>query len=361
MDHLRPPTPHDAGPPSGTPLPAGTSWTRELLFVGGAAGLASALLMISGSQGAAGLAAILFLLTPLPMLLAGLGWGWRASAIAALSGLLAAFFTFGPRLALIFALSQAVPAACVCWLAFQRGTGRTGAGDNTTQHRAELAPLDPRHPEAWSAPGVIITALALMAGALATASMAAIGGDLESLATAARAALRAHFKDPGGLGSSGITSEQLDAMIPLFVRILPAMTAASWLLMMLANLWLSGRILMASGRLARPWPDLAALRLPPMLGIALAVALLLTLVPGLTGIAAQGFASAIAVAYALVGLAVLHTITRGNAYRPFALSVAYLAALVFAPYGTGLVAIVGLLDGPMRLRARYGGSKPGHS
>ena len=54
-----------------------------LFLIGAGAGLVSAALFASAATATA-LAGVLFYLAPLPICLAGLGWGWMAAAIAAL-------------------------------------------------------------------------------------------------------------------------------------------------------------------------------------------------------------------------------------------------------------------------------------
>ena len=53
------------------------------LIIGIGAGLASALLFYSAARGSPLLSTMLLLLTPLPTLLAGLGWGWVPAAVGA--------------------------------------------------------------------------------------------------------------------------------------------------------------------------------------------------------------------------------------------------------------------------------------
>ena len=56
------------------------------LLIGIGGGLASALLFYSAARGSPMLSTLLLLLTPLPTLLAGLGWGWLPAAAGALAG-----------------------------------------------------------------------------------------------------------------------------------------------------------------------------------------------------------------------------------------------------------------------------------
>ena len=57
-------------------------------LIGLGAGLASALLFYSAARGSPLLGTLLLLLTPLPSLLAGLGWGWLPAAAGAVAGAL---------------------------------------------------------------------------------------------------------------------------------------------------------------------------------------------------------------------------------------------------------------------------------
>ena len=67
---------------------------------------------------------------------------------------------------------------------------------------------------------------------------------------------------------------------------------------------------MYSRRLGRPWPDLAAMTFPRPVMAALAIAVGLSLVGGLIGIIAGVLAASLLMAYGVLGLAVLHAVTR---------------------------------------------------
>ena len=64
-------------------------------IIGAGSGVVSAALFASAATGTA-IAAILFYLTPLPLGLAGLGWGASAAAIAGLVGTLLIALVLGP-------------------------------------------------------------------------------------------------------------------------------------------------------------------------------------------------------------------------------------------------------------------------
>src|ERR671935_1160027 len=74
------------------------------LIIGAGSGLVSAALFASAAT-ATSLAGILFYLAPLPLCLAGLGWGGMAALLAALTGTVVVAASLGPATAAIFALS----------------------------------------------------------------------------------------------------------------------------------------------------------------------------------------------------------------------------------------------------------------
>jgi Predicted membrane protein (DUF2232) len=321
--------------------------------VGVAAGVCSALLFVAGAGGSLILALLLFTLAPLPVFIAGLGWGPQAVLCAGAAGMATSAIVQGPRLAVVYVIALAVPVAVVCWLAHLRRPA--------PQPPAALPGQPPPPADAnldWFPAGDLLAWIAVMAGCLALASLLMIGTDTGTITATARALLERQMAAWARAGGRAATAAELDAITGVFVRLLPAATAMSWMFMMLLNLWLAGRIQRKSGRLFRPWPRLAALELPPWLTIALALTLAISFTSGLPALVAGGFASAFMTAYAAAGLAVLHWISHGKANRPFTLGAAYVSALMLAPYGTMPIAVVGLLEPWLRLRGRTPGPPP---
>jgi hypothetical protein len=122
----------------------------------------------------------------------------------------------------------------------------------------------------------------------------------------------------------------------------------------LLNLWLAGRITLASGRLKRPWPDLADFTMPASATFVLLFALALSFVDGMPGLVAAGIAAPFALAFGLVGLAVAHTLTRGSPWQGFMLAALY-TGIVFVPHIGLLLAIGGLAETIFHYRAAMGG------
>jgi len=131
---------------------------------------------------------------------------------------------------------------------------------------------------------------------------------------------------------------------------MPPTAAILAMLTSLLNLWLAGRVVKFSGRLTRPWPDLTAMRAPPLLAIALALAIALSFVDGLLGIVAQVVCASLLMAYAVLGFSVLHAVTRGWNGRPFVLAGTYLAMLLVT-WLILAVCLLGLIDTVIDVRA----------
>jgi hypothetical protein len=139
-------------------------------------------------------------------------------------------------------------------------------------------------------------------------------------------------------------------LVDLLVMALPPAAAVIDTLTNVINLWLATKIVLVSGRLRRPMPDLAAMRFPPYAAAVFGVSILGTFIPGIAGIVATVFAFAMLIAYGVLGLAVLHTITRGLAVRPFVLGGAYAAVMLGWPILA--LSMLGLTDSALDIRGR---------
>jgi hypothetical protein len=117
------------------------------------------------------------------------------------------------------------------------------------------------------------------------------------------------------------------------------------------NLWLAARIVRVSGRLRRPPPELAAMQFPAYAPLLTAAAVAGSFLSGLLGIAAGVLAAALLMAYAILGFAVLHAITRNVTGRPFLLGGIYAAVLVFG-WPVLLMTLLGLADAALDFRGR---------
>ena len=107
------------------------------------------------------------------------------------------------------------------------------------------------------------------------------------------------------------------------VNMAPVAAAAVAMPTLTLNLWLAAKIAATSGRLHRPWPDLRTTTLPPMTLAALCVAIAFCFSGGLIALLAKIVTSALMLAYAFTGFAVLHTLTLAVKSRAFWLGSTY--------------------------------------
>lgn len=310
------------------------------LIIGLCAGLASAVLFYSAARGSPLIGTLLVLLTPLPSMLAGLGWGWLPAALGAFAGsaLMAAIASL--PFAVGYFLALGAPVAMAAYLAY---LSRPNPDDAAQRE--------------WYPAGRLVAALSLYGGALPVLMLPLIGGTYEILrAPMGEFLRRLSARATPDLGMPQLTEVQIDALAELFIYILPGAVAAYWLGIFALNLYLAGRVARASGRLGRDWPDLASLAYPLGFQILLAVALVATFVPGVLGVAGVGLSGSLLLAYFFAGLALMHYIARVRA--PWILWLVYTGVLFIEPYTAILLMMAGLLEPAFKFRQRFGQPPP---
>ena len=103
-------------------------------------------------------------------------------------------------------------------------------------------------------------------------------------------------------------------------------------------------------RLPRPWPFIPSTTLPRQALLLLIAAAFVATTGGFVGVAAMAFVGALLAAFMFSGLATLHDISRGRAWRmPMLISV-YVALVVMQALLTPLLAIAGVIDTLLGLR-----------
>ena len=310
-----------------------------------AAGGASALMFVSIISGAP-ISLLLVYFAPLPLMVAALGWG---PLVATIGGIMAATMIgviFGLPLCIAFAITIALPA---WWLGHLALLGRPVAGVASTENGA--SPVAPT--VEWYPVGRILLWISGFAVLTTLIGLFTLGSDFAAIsATLRRVLLR--FAAPRGLTSAGEIEQHIDVL----VGITPALMANVIMLRLTLTLWLATKVAAISGRLQRARPDLKSVTLPPMTLVALSVAIAFCFVGGLLAMLAQIVVSALMMAYALTGFAVLHTLTLGSKNRGIWLSGTY--AMVLLSGGWLLVVIVafGLGDAVFGFRERYLRKRP---
>jgi hypothetical protein len=185
------------------------------------------------------------------------------------------------------------------------------------------------------------------------AVMARFGLDADSIQAGLKRTLETLFQVPSPPGDAAPVPGTIDAgeFVAWLTIWIPRIAAIPTIVASLLNLWLAARIVKASGRLKRPWPDLSAIAFPPSVPLALAVAIAGTFVPGLVGIVCWVLTASLLTAYMLLGLAVIHATTRALSGRGFILAGTYLTVILFG-WPALAVAIIGLVDAALDIRGR---------
>jgi Predicted membrane protein (DUF2232) len=319
--------------------------------IGVIAGLVSAVLFASASTGTMLGTFVLFFLSPLPIGIAGLGWGWRAAGIAAIAAAASLAVGIGFRAGTVHAIAIGIPTIISAYyLLLNRMTGDTDIVGG--------APVIE-----WYPLGRIIAGMALFGGVLSVISLLSLGTDVESLKTAFRPVVERTFVTgipKGGSVPGTLTPARIEELTMLVIAIAPISVATVWFAFANLNLWLAALVTNKSERLNRPWSDLSLLTLPRTLSLAFAAAVAVSLMGGMLGMVSTSFASAILMAYLLVGLAIIHNLTRGASIRPGILWAVYVLLFMLFLVAAPLIALLGLAEPllPWRRRANASLSPP---
>ncbi|ERF81276.1 DUF2232 domain-containing protein [Bradyrhizobium viridifuturi] len=313
-----------------------------ILIVALAAGAASALMFASISSGAL-ISILLFYLSPLPIMVAAFGWGPLAAAIGGVGAASVLGAIFGLPYSIAFAMMVAVPG---WWLGHLALLGRPiegAAGDGATQQPPALE---------WYPVGRILLWIAAFAVITTTATLLTLGADTDTITAALRRGLLKVLSAGDGQGSV-----EIERLVDMLVILAPLAATILSMVTLTLNLWLAGKITQTSGRLNRPWPELRSTALPSMTLVALLVAAALSFVGGMLALLAQIVTAALVIGYALVGFAVLHTLTLSLNSRGFWLGGIYAVVVMF---GWPIVAIfaLGIADAVFGLRQRYLQTRP---
>src|SRR5882757_1896294 len=308
-----------------------------IVLIAIAAGCASALMFASIVSGAL-ISLLLFYLAPLPLMMAALGWGPLSATIGGISAAIGLGAIFGLPYCIAFVLTIALPA---WWLGHLALLGRPV----TTAPPAGNGAAPPAPVMEWYPIGRIMLWTAGFAALTTMAALFTLGGDAATITGALRRGL---LRITGGRAAGGDTDQIVDAL----VMIAPAAAAVVAMMTLTLNLWLAAKITATSGRLHRPWPDMKSAALPAMTLVALSLALALCFTGGLFAMLGQIASAALMMAYALIGFAVLHTLTLAMKSRALWLSGTYAVVNVF---GWPAVAMVGLslADAIFGFRQRY--------
>jgi hypothetical protein len=319
------------------------------------AGLAAALLSMVVAQKTSFALAMGFI-SPLPVMIAALGFGSFAGLIAVAIGTVAvgvfdlrpeglAFVLPGKALSDwvdigVFALSLGLPS----WLLARIAVAPTAIQTSTVAR-----------PEEIRLGRIVAVAVGFASVGVAldfAVAVTKLGGFAAFMADGiakaepvVRALLSSNRPMPKGITPHDIAVGVTWAQMPVM--------SAAGVVLLVFNLWLAARIAQASGLLVGAWPDIPRhTRVPRPLGVALAVALGLSFAGGLVGLMSLVVSGALLMGFALQGLAVIHAVTRGKSFRVPLLIIVYLSMAILMPWLLILYGFIGLLDSGVSFRDR---------
>jgi hypothetical protein len=308
----------------------------QLFLIGLAAGSAAALLFASVASGSA-LSVPLFYLAPLPLLIAAMGWSHWAALIAAIVAAAGLAAVFGLMFFLAFLAGVGLPA---WWLGYLALLARPAAAPGGME---------------WYPVGHLVFWAATVSADVVIAAMLTLGTDLDGFRSALRGGLERMLIAPPepSSGPAGATppATEPNRLIDVLVAVLPPAAAVLTTVINVVNLWLAERIVRVSGRLHRPPSDLSSMRFPSYAPAITAVAVAASFMSSIIGVSAGVLSASLLMAYAILGFAVLHMITRGTGSRPFMLGGIYAAVLVFG-WPVLIMSLLGLADTAFDFRGR---------
>lgn len=301
------------------------------------AGAASALMFASLLSGSL-IAIPLFYFSPLPLMVAGLGWGPVAASVGGIMAATGLGLLFGMSFLAVFVVTVALPA---WWLGHLALLGR-----RVTVAQGDAAPAPAIE---WYPVGRLLLWVAGFAALTTMGALLTLGQDSAAIQDALRPMLTRIMQ------ASDVPAT--DRNVAATVAMAPAAAALVAIMTLTLNLWVAGRITATSGRLQRAWPDLNTTAMPPMTLVALCVAIALTFQDGLIGIFAMIVSATLIMAYALTGFATLHMLTRNLKNRALWLGSAY-ALVTFLVWPIAALVVLGLADAFFGFRDRLAQPPP---
>lgn len=305
------------------------------LLIGLVAGIASALLAAGVATGSM-LAIPLFYLAPLPVMIAGVAFSPIAALVAVVTASLALGYGLGISFLSAYGLGMGVPGLGLSYMALlarPRPDGREGL--------------------VWFPVGGLALAAAGFASVSVIVALLTMAGDYEAYRAAVTAAFEALVASQGDIANPQPVAGDAAAIGAMLARVLPPLAGVLGMVSLVACLYFAARAAKLSGRLARPWPDLAAMRLPPVAALVLAGAMALSFVPGFPGLGAAVVAATLGFAFALGGFAMVHALTRGQSLRIFILTGLWTASAMLG-WPLLLLALLGVADALTDIRLRLG-------
>mgnify|MGYP006208828085 FL=1 len=300
--------------------------TRGLLIalVGG---LASAIFFLAIRTGVPGAIALTYLAS-VPILAVGLSQGLLNAAIATIVACLSIALGIHVTAAGIYIAIAAIPALIVIRQSLF-------SQPETTTEELEWYPI-----------GLVLSCLTAYGLIVLTGTSLYFLGDEGGLTGRSQQLLSSVF--------AKVSAANPQMTIPLegIARYLPGMLLSVWLLISIVNATLAQNVLSRIGHAIRPLPNYSSIELPNWMSLALAIVILLSFFSGVFGDFGRNASPLLSTPFFLLGLAVIHTLSRRVSARgPVLFGVYFL--LVIVGWLSALVVLLGVLEQWISLRERF--------
>lgn len=308
------------------------------------AGILSAVLFASAVSGMA-LSIVPIYLSPLPLFLAGLGYGGGGAIIAGISGAAALLLAGGPMLAIAYFLFNAAAPAVLSRVAAWSRTFTDSEGREVV----EWYPAG--YLFVWLAGlGIaLMLLLALLAQTLEGGLSGLIPQQLQ-IDLLAKTIIQAQIQ-------AGSTPMDETVLQNRLIRLALPGLALYWTLIAIGNSALAQRLLVQFGRQMRPSPDLLNMFLPGFILWPLLGGTLLAFFPGDLGLIGLVVATLTAIPYFFLGLATVHVISHRLSGRSYVLTAFYIL-LILLGWPSLLIIGLGIVEHFTNLRQTYSVTRP---
>lgn len=283
-------------------------------------------------SGNAGILFVLFYLSPLPLYLIGMIYGWKISALTAFfSSLLIYYQTFE-----LFGLTQVVLYSAIFAIPTIYFSHLINLNKKLSDERDDVC---------WYPLSYLISKILITSMLLATIGILFLGTNFIDY----QASITSIYSNVYQIRPDLEQAIQLNT-IELISASLPVLFVIFWVFIFICNLWISLKLSSLCGYLNRTWPNFDQINLPTIYIYALLLFMVLSyLASGLFQIISISIAFSILVGYSICGLSILHNVTKDMRLRPVILTALYTIVLVFIPFIIPIT-ILGILNYKNNLR-----------
>lgn len=316
-------------------LNSGTS--SSYLAVGVLAGLAAAFLFGATLTGSV-LAFLLIFMMPLPLFLAGLGWGPVSALVGGVVGAIALAIIGDIRIGIAFAVQIAITPVVLSHLALISRPTSEGSAQKIE----------------WYPEGRLVLWTATLSTALIAVLVFFAGVNEAVLKEWAKEFFAALSKsrEAGATPAETAALEQLKTLLEAFAPHILTFSAVIWTSLFLVVLALAAKLLTASGKNIRTWAPFYELDFPRTSVFGLAAAAFASLLSDKLGLIGSAAFAAMATAYTVLGLATIHGLLVNKLSRTSILFGVYGILFLF-PMAIAIVFALGIAEQAFNLRARF--------